>query len=374
MSYDPETWTCSSNEALSISIADDNGYVTFEPRFTYPIFGDSEQIYGYKDLKIKLVFHHQTFLPFVKVTYSDKLAGAEDIQEKLLEFLPTSTVVDDEGRWVDAFTKECETLDKGDALLINKYTKEDEFSIYKFKFANPYAVELNCRLQILVLLFIEAGSYIDTRDTLWDLFVLYKGKTVCGFATAYSYFKYNGAEEFDASMDVKRREKISQFVILPTMQGKHHGSRLYSAILSFWQSDPLVQEVCVEDPNEEFDKLRYRNDFIMLFERGFINKLPLNLGMVTSSWFEEHAQEFKLELNQFKRVVEIGYLYGDHVRLARLVIKRRLFEKNRDGLIELDDATRNDKLQGAYELIKMDYMAVIGGLSVEGEKKRRKTS
>lgn len=29
---------------------------TFEPDFVYPIFGEEETVYGYKDLKIKLYF------------------------------------------------------------------------------------------------------------------------------------------------------------------------------------------------------------------------------------------------------------------------------------------------------------------------------
>ena len=33
------------------------------------------------------------------------------------------------------------------------------------------------RLQILVLLFIEAGSFIDAKDELWNLYVLYE-KTI----------------------------------------------------------------------------------------------------------------------------------------------------------------------------------------------------
>ena len=218
MSYDPEKWTVSSNDVLSISIADDDGYTSFKPAFTYPIFGDSEQIFGYKDLKINLAFHYTTFLPFLKVTYSEKLNDeVDDVKDKMLEFLPASTVVDDEQLWVETFKKE--KVERGELIA-----KLDEYAVYKYGFDNEFAVELNKRLQILVLMFIEAGSYIDTSDSLWSLFVMRKDDTIIGFTTSYSYFKYNGGEEFDSNKAIKRRNKISQFVILPNHQNGLHGS------------------------------------------------------------------------------------------------------------------------------------------------------
>ncbi|CAM9018229.1 unnamed protein product [Wickerhamomyces anomalus] len=375
MSYNPEVWTISSNEALKVSIADDQGYVSFPPLFTYPIFGDSEQIFGYKDLKIDLVFDSITFLPFLKVSYKEKLNDeVDDITAKLLEFLPKSTIVDDEVKWVDAFKKEQEELldYNKEFELINTYNvKNEEFSIFKTSFQTSEgektkAVDLMKRLQIFVLLFIEAGSYIDTSDELWDLFILVSNKTkkILGFSTAYSYFKYNGAIEFDSNPNVKKRNKISQFVVLPPYQKTQHGSSLYSSIISYWNGNELVEEITVEDPNEKFDDLRYRNDFKRLFEEGFINQLPKNLKTIDNKWFITNANKFKIELNQFKKLVEIGYLYTENIKLARLLIKKRLYEKNRDGLVELELAIRNDKLQTAYESIKQEYDRLIDSIRV----------
>ncbi|ODQ61050.1 hypothetical protein WICANDRAFT_61616 [Wickerhamomyces anomalus NRRL Y-366-8] len=375
MSYNPEVWTISSNEALKVSIADDQGYVSFPPLFTYPIFGDSEQIFGYKDLKIDLVFDSITFLPFLKVSYKEKLNDeVDDITAKLLEFLPKSTIVDDEVKWVDAFKKEQEELIdyNKEFELINTYNvKNEEFSIFKTSFQTSEgektkAVDLMKRLQIFVLLFIEAGSYIDTSDELWDLFILVSNKTkkILGFSTAYSYFKYNGAIEFDSNPNVKKRNKISQFVVLPPYQKTQHGSSLYSSIISYWNGNELVEEITVEDPNEKFDDLRYRNDFKRLFEEGFINQLPKNLKTIDNKWFITNANKFKIELNQFKKLVEIGYLYTENIKLARLLIKKRLYEKNRDGLVELELAIRNDKLQTAYESIKQEYDRLIDSIRV----------
>lgn len=384
MSYNPEVWTVSSNEALKISIADDQGYVSFQPLFTYPIFGDAEQIFGYKDLKIDLVFDSVTFLPFVKVSFKEKLNDeVDDITAKILEFLPKSTIVDDEAKWVDTFKKEQEELIdyNKEFELINTYNvKNEEFSIYKANFQNsPKAIELMKRLQIFVLLFIEAGSYIDTSDELWDLFILVSRKSnkILGFSTAYSYFKYNGALEFDSNAEIKKRNKISQFVVLPPYQKSQHGSSLYNSIISYWSGNSLVEEITIEDPNEKFDDLRYRNDFKRLFEEGFINQLPKNLKAIDNKWFLTNAAKYKIELNQFKKLVEIGYLYNsENTKLARLLIKKRLYEKNRDGLVELELAIRNDKLQTAYESIRQEYDRLIDSIRVReidlGSNKKQK--
>lgn len=368
MSYNPDTWTFSSNEALQISIADSNGSFAFKPLFTYPIFGDSEQIFGYKDLEIKLIFETQTFLPLLIVKYSEKLNDdVDDVEAKLLEFLPESTIVNDEPKWIAQFQKEQKQLKYDKYEVVDSYSSKTrgeirDFEVVKTKFGDPFTTELNKRLQIFVLLFIEAGSYIDTSDDLWDLYLILgtKEKDIVGFATTYSYFKYNGFEEFDASTDYKKRNKISQFVVLPPYQNSTHGSQLYNAIVEHWTKDPLIEEITIEDPNEKFDDLRYRNDFKRLFEVGFLSNLPKDFSQLTNQWFKDNAKLYKIELQQFKKLVEIGYLYNNqNLKLARLLIKRRLYEKNKDGLLELDVPVRNDKLQTAYESIKADYQRLL---------------
>jgi hypothetical protein len=38
------------------SLAEDESYLDFHPSFTYPIYGEEEKIYGYKDLEIDVCF------------------------------------------------------------------------------------------------------------------------------------------------------------------------------------------------------------------------------------------------------------------------------------------------------------------------------
>lgn len=53
---------------------------TFYPKFTYPIFGDEEKIFGYKDLKINLRFRANDMRPHLKITHSKKFKPLGDAE------------------------------------------------------------------------------------------------------------------------------------------------------------------------------------------------------------------------------------------------------------------------------------------------------
>jgi histone acetyltransferase 1 len=323
-----------------------------------------------------------TFLPFLRIAYAGKIDSADvkvDIQEKLLEWLPEETVLDDEAKWETLVKQERESiatslpLSKGE-LITTYATNDQSFNIHKLKLDNEHSVRLLKRLQIFVPLFIEAGSYIDSSDPLWDLFLITNSETteIVGFATTYTYFNFTSSEEFDQwdyTKGYPHRKKISQFVVFPPYQSHRHGSKLYDSLIEYWNKDELVREVTVEDPNEKFDDLRYRSDFERLYKLGFINKLPLDLSKFDSLWFQKNAKEYKIELQQFKKIVELGFIYDEkNLKIARLLIKKRLFDKNKEGLLEFEKSVRNDKLQVAYENIKSDYLRIIHSLNLHADR------
>jgi histone acetyltransferase 1 len=94
-----EEWAIDSNEAVEISLLGplSSNPQTFHPDYTYPIFGESETIYGYKDLSIKLHFAGWDMRTFVAVSWKTKIdpnlgVEAEDIGKMLEEYLPEGTV------------------------------------------------------------------------------------------------------------------------------------------------------------------------------------------------------------------------------------------------------------------------------------------
>lgn len=371
-SLQPELWTASLNDAMTIYVTDTKGSAQmFKPVFTYPIFGDAESIFGYKDLVIFLCFDSVTFLPFLNVKWSAKLDDVEiDPKEKMLEFLPESTVFKDELKWREAIDEEQKDYQIPGTQFGDEFSKNgDNYAIYRLDLSTKSGVELHKRLQILVLLFIEAGSYIDYKDPLWDIYVLYKTTDpklpeVVGFATAYNYWKYPGLEKFDAGI-AETRKKISQFIILPIFQGKSLGGEFYMRLVDEWLLDDTIVEVVVEEPNESFDDLRDRADLTRLNKQ--INLGGLDLATVTvNQWFENFKKSEKLEKRQLLRLLEMVFLKqlqdgssSDSKKSVRLYIKRRLYEKNKEALAGLDAPTRLDKLQTAYEALESDYYRIL---------------
>lgn len=378
----PEQWTTSSNEALKLFVTNPEAALNFQPTFTYPIFGDAETIYGYKDLDIFLCFDHYTFKPFLNIKYSAKLTDDPeiiDIKKTIDEFLPKLTIFKDEVKWVDSIKEEKDNGYKIPGKLIDSFSENDkEYDIYKIDLKSDNGYELHQRLQILVLLFIEAGSFIDAKDELWNLYVLYEKDnkstsnnepSIVGFTTAYNYWKYPGAKKFD-STEQELRIKISQFIILPIYQGQGLGQLFYSHLFDKWLAQDDIIEVVVEDPNESFDDLRDRADLKRLNTSEQFDFKAVT-PKVDKEWVEKTRRALKLEKRQFARLLEIILLYKlKHgypditKRDVRLFIKKRLYDKNKEGLATLDDNTKKDKLQTAYQALEDDYYRILGDLKL----------
>ena len=88
----------SANDALEVSlvvpgVAGTKPIAKFHPQFTYPVFGDDEQIFGYRDLRINVAFNATDMRPNLNISYGKKFktvgeTEAVDIEGILREFLP----------------------------------------------------------------------------------------------------------------------------------------------------------------------------------------------------------------------------------------------------------------------------------------------
>ena len=95
---DDSSGSSDANEAVQISLVQPGEQTlkpisTFHPRFTYPIFGDEERIFGYRGLSIKLRFAAHDLYPNVAISYDTKFkqvgeTKATDILEVLKDYLP----------------------------------------------------------------------------------------------------------------------------------------------------------------------------------------------------------------------------------------------------------------------------------------------
>jgi histone acetyltransferase 1 len=90
--------SCDANDALHITVIQPGEQkpktlYAFHPRFTYPIFGDDERIFGYQGLIIRLRFAAHDLRSHVHISYDDKFKEigdtvALDLNKTLKDWIP----------------------------------------------------------------------------------------------------------------------------------------------------------------------------------------------------------------------------------------------------------------------------------------------
>ncbi|KAJ7273046.1 histone acetyltransferase type B catalytic subunit [Mycena rebaudengoi] len=430
-------WTSDANEALTLSLVrapedaqtlgDEETYVDFHPSFTYPIFGEDEKIYGYNDLVIDLRFASGSLVQFLDVKHSKKLASSstvDDVEGTLTKFMPTDYYKEEKaflarveedatsfrptGQMIYTYTRPAphsEASKKGKGVAPPTLDPESEdavvFEVYHATWDSPGFRELHRRMQLFILLYIEAGSYINEEEDTWEFVVLYekRKRRNAPHVTTYHFAGYSSLYPFYCFPE-KVRLRLSQFVILPPYQRSGHGSELYTAIYQYVVSQPNIAELTVEDPAEAFEDLRDKNDLLLLLshqrfmEEGFGGESHGGgrAGGVGKSgrsgrggdtvvakgkmgppadkpWVEQWRKDLKIAGRQFHRLVEMLILLrldpadGRAMRAYRLQVKERLYRFNFEILAQLDKQERLEKLEETFQSVRQDYMRILALLS-----------
>jgi len=398
------------------SLSERESYEGFHPTFTYPIFGEEEKIYGYKDLKIDLRFASGSLHQYFSVNYTSKLPSSstvDDIEGTIENFIPQDYERDEaaflkvvqqdsiafkpSGEKIYSYTRQSpSTPGKGKGIALEGSLdpeSEDtiEYEVYRTTWDTPGFREYHRKMQIFILFYIEAGSYIVEDETVWEFVVLFekrKRKNSPNVAT-YHFIGYSSLYPFYCFPE-QVRLRLSQFVILPPYQHQGHGSALYTAIYQLVLARQDIAELTVEDPAEAFEDLRDRNDLKMLLNKqdfmqeAFGDKSLSGGGVgpkrrtrtggsgggkigppAVKSWVEKWRVQLKIAGRQFHRVIEmLILLHLDPMdarakKAFRLQVKERLYRFNFEILVQVDKQERLDKLQETFEIVQEDYRRIL---------------
>ncbi|KAK4561609.1 histone acetyltransferase 1 [Recurvomyces mirabilis] len=295
-----EEWSTNSTACTTINLYNPTTNTTtasFQPEFTYPIFGEEEAIFGYRELSIDITFAAHDLRPHVKISHGKKFhAQGEvrptDVKAALADFLPENAF--DGGEKKDVLRDDAakEFVPPGERIA--EYSRDGiSHEIWCVSLADSAARELLENMQILIPLFIEGGSMLqlehDWSTKRWKLFLLYRldhrpmpkasPYSLVGYGTSYrvstlpsranplkededAYTEksldqlISSTDSTSSPLDLPSRERLSQFLILPPHQGAGHGQQLYNTMYSHLTTSSNVHEFTVEDPNEAFDDLR----------------------------------------------------------------------------------------------------------------------
>ncbi|KAH8594859.1 acyl-CoA N-acyltransferase [Bisporella sp. PMI_857] len=367
-------WSTDSNTAVNISLVQPSAEAgvstvtalhTFNPKWTYPIFGEEERIFGYNGLKINLKFNSSDMRPGLQITYTKKFKAVgdtepTDLKAALEEFLPKAAFEKTSVFEAAISDPSLADLTPPGELWQSLEVKNQKYEIWKGCLADLAVRQMIKRLQILVPLFIEGGTLLlppgqdEDEETLkrWTAFFLYKKNAAAidsnvspynfmGYCTVYRYYLPTGSVERTQNSTGKPaepsntemlstelalssfpcRSRISQFVILPPFQGGGFGSRLYKSIFEFYYKEKQTVEITLEDPNEAFDDMRDINDLAFLrtipeFTSIRINtkasiprgKRPSPNDIVNLESLEKFRLKVKIAPRQFYRLVEMQLL------------------------------------------------------------------
>ncbi|OJZ91857.1 histone acetyltransferase type b catalytic subunit [Aspergillus piperis CBS 112811] len=388
-------WTCDANDAVHLTIVQPGEtkvktISSFHPQFTYPIFGDEEQIFGYKGLIIRLRFAAHDLRPNINISYDEKFKPVGDIAAvDLLETLKPWVPEEAFGLLPDYEKAVQEDEDAKDFVppgkLVHSYvTRDRNYEIWAGSLADPQVRRLLDRAQIFVSLFIEAGTPLVTDDPEWTLerwtvyFVYEKVKpptptasqySIVGYATTYRWWFYQRDntqgrtvvnDPFPAPeirpAQLPARLRIAQFLVLPPHQGSGHGTHLYTTIHAACFKDPTITELTVEDPNEAFDALRDTADYHILLPEFLGHKVDINpnpygelskrqrprrvptSALIPTKLLHDIRSKFKIASTQFAHIMEM-YLLGQipaknrlagGANMSRLLIKKHNAEDPND--------------------------------------------
>ncbi|KAH8114246.1 histone acetyltransferase type B catalytic subunit [Phellopilus nigrolimitatus] len=411
-------WTADSNKALKLSLvrapedkailSDEEAY-EFHPSFTYPIFGEEEKIYGYRDLVIDLRFSSGSLAQYLSVSSSERLPSTttvDDVEGTLYKFIPADYYRKEEeflarvekdalsfkplGEKIHSYKRKNASGGKGKAKALVSSDDLDEesdgvvtFEVYHATFATPGFREYHRRMQLFILLYIEAGSYIEEDDENWEFVVLYekRRRRDASRTPTYHFVGYSSLYPFYCFPE-RVRMRLSQFVILPPYQRSGHGSSLYNSIYQYILNEPRISELTLEDPAEAFEDLRDLCDLRMLLAHAefmgealgepgaaHIIKGKGKLGPPTEKgWIEKWRRDLKIAGRQYQRLIEMLIL--KHVepsdtkamRAYRLQVKERLYKFNYQILTEMTREERLEKLEETFQNVKEGYQAILSAI------------
>ncbi|XP_076283247.1 histone acetyltransferase 1 isoform X1 [Lasioglossum baleicum] len=352
----------SSNDALEfklVRIMEDleDDETTFKPEMSHQVFGDSESIFGYRDLRVKLYYSAGCLETYLGMTYSEKVnksicegVEADEVLPKIVEKLAPK-VYDN----LDSFIK---SLEKDDTFrphgeMLHSFSIDDEgctrkFEVYKADMTYKGFKEYHQRLQTFVLWYIDAANFIDIDDDRWHYFNIFEKYhsahgtvryATTGFATVYQYYAYPH----------HTRPRIAQVLILPPFQNMGLGTHLLHAIYREYIGRNQVKDITVEDPSVTFQRLRDYVDAINCSTLPSFSRECLLQGF-NKTMAMEAKEKFKINKRQARRVYEILRLRTtdlsneNEYREYRLDVKKRLnipYKREQNDLRKLECALKN---------------------------------
>lgn len=166
---------------------EENSSTAFYPEYAHQIFGENENIFGYKDLRIRLYYTAGPLNIYLGQKYTSKVDDvsncgqkADDVIGNITKLLTTGCYYTNIDEFLSKLSKEESFQPFGRKIHSwNIETDKNEvrtFEIYECDKNTPGFLAFHARLQTFLLWFVDAASYIDIEDSQWQFFVGYSNE------------------------------------------------------------------------------------------------------------------------------------------------------------------------------------------------------
>lgn len=360
-----------SNEALEfkfVRTAEDvhDDKCIFKPDLSHQVFGESETIFGYKNLKIKIYYSAGRLNTYVAVEYDEKVnpnkadgLKPDPILQALEEVIPSGYTqnLDD---FIASLSKEATFKPFGTLLqkfTTNMHGKDREYEVYLVDTTTKDFIAYFKRLQTFVMWYIDAASFLDHDDESWRYFLVFEkyknddnqdAYAVVGFATVFEYYAY----------PENIRPRISQILVFPPFKNQSIGAHLYNAINKHYRVNSKVTDITVETPSEDFQRVRDYVDvsYCSTLESYKPDKIQQGFNQ---NMIQQANKVYKINPKQARKAYEILRLNSTNqadkaqYQSYRLDVKKRLnvpFQKEVASLKKLQSKMNSSELQAALNL------------------------
>ncbi|XP_055317994.1 histone acetyltransferase type B catalytic subunit [Sitodiplosis mosellana] len=377
---------------------DDNTATSFHPEFAHQIFGENECIFGYKDLKIRLFYTAGPLNIYMGLKYTSRIEDiqsdglkSDDVTGDISKLLTTGCYYTNIDEFLKKLDKEESFVPFGEKIFSWDIEQDNNtrrtFEIYECSVKTPGFLAYHARLQTFLLWFVDAASYIDTTDDQWMFFVAYEKYTstsngntqyaTVGYSTVYTYYAY----------PQNIRPRISQMLVLPPFQSMGIGAQIIETIYNKFNRDDKVVDITVEDPSDDFRRVRNFVDAKLCYALPEFAPEKLKEGF-SKEMIEAAKQKYKINPKQCRIVYEILRLKATNVNdpdeytAYRLCVKKRLnvpHHKQKEDLKKMEkrgvDVTttaatipsteeRICQLKEEYEAHEEEYYRIINRLKL----------
>lgn len=338
----------------------------FEPEMTHQIYGENENIFGYKGLQIKLYMSAGSLRSYVNYSCEGKVDPAktdgvapDNVTLPLFKVLAPGSFTENREEFVKYLTSEEETGFRPCGEMVHSL-KDDEgmqYEVYKCTESTPGFRDYHERLQAWIMFYIDAASFIDIDDDSWRFFLLFQRSEVPGEGTRYGIVGYITVYEYYAysRQTNMKRPRISQMLVLPPFQRRGLGAQLLNTVYRNYLKDESVVDITVEDPSDNFVRLRDFVDTKNCLASSVFSQEKVLAGF-NDSMAATAAKELKLCKKQTRRVYEIIRLHytslsdAQQYKNYRLEVKKRLnipYQKEQSQLEKLRKALKPEEFAAA---------------------------